>query len=176
MGNDQSNHSNHYNHSNSKHLNAICVLKSELINGFVYFHQCDENTPVKVNISLEGPPNETHAIHIHNYGDLRKGCDTLGPHFNPYNTTHGSRKYNMPRHAGDMINNVTFDGDGLFNYTYQDNMISLYPSIKNILGRSIVLHKGKDDLGRGEPREESLKTGNAGERICCGIIGLSEKL
>lgn len=165
------------NNSCEKSKNAICLLNSDLINGYVYFHQCNENKSVKVIIYLEAPTlsNQTHAIHIHNYGDLRKGCETLGSHFNPFDKTHGSRKYDMPRHAGDMINNVTFNRNGIFKYTYYDNMISLYQNEKNILGRSIVIHKGKDDLGRGEPREESLKTGNAGERICCGIIGLSEK-
>lgn len=180
------NHSNNSNSANvikvsnqhQKDKNAICVLKSETVNGYVSFHQCTIYDRVRVKIQLRGPPNQTHAIHIHEYGDMRKGCDSLGAHYNPYETTHGSMMYEMPRHAGDLINNVTFDQRGNFYYEYDDRLINLFPSasIDNILGRSIVIHEKEDDLGQGTgaQREESLKTGNAGKRICCGIIGLCQ--
>ena len=53
--------------------------------------------------------------------------------------------------------------------------INIYGDIGNVVGRSVVVHAGVDDLGKGG-NEESLKTGNAGARVGCGVIGLSGPL
>ena len=45
--------------------------------------------------------------------------------------------------------------------------------INCIVGRMIIVHADRDDLGKGGD-EESLKTGNAGKRLGCGVIGLAE--
>jgi Cu-Zn family superoxide dismutase len=154
-------------------MKAICILKDKDVDkGFVLFSKCCKKHPVKVEFHLKNfGKNSIHAIHIHEFGDTSDGCKSLGKHYNPYNTTHGTMLIkNMERHAGDLINNFTTDNNGQFNYFYYDKLLS---SIESILGRSVVIHKDKDDLGLGD-NEESLISGNAGERIVCGVIGLKK--
>jgi superoxide dismutase, Cu-Zn family len=150
-------------------ISAICELKKENSVGIVKFHQCPGRKTI-ITMNFSGmPKDKTMAIHIHEYGDTRKGCDSLGAHFNPDNVTHGSMAYpKFPRHAGDLINNIHTDKNGQFSYTYEDTLVNL----KDVLGRSIVIHEGVDDLGQGG-NKESKTTGNAGKRFMCGIIGLS---
>ena len=87
---------------------AICILNGNEIEifGKVIFLQCCPNHHVKINFELKNfGSNETHAIHIHEYGDTTDGCKSLGLHYNPYETTHGSINITKERHAGDLINN-----------------------------------------------------------------------
>lgn len=41
-----------------------------------------------------------------------------------------------------------------------------------MLGRSVVVHAGEDDLGHGNSAD-SKTTGNSGARLACGVIGLA---
>lgn len=164
-------------------LNAIALFGSSGrgINGSVTFHQCEKDADgVWVEIDLHNfDPHQTHAIHIHEYGDEREGCTSLGGHWNPDGTTHGSLYLDMPSHAGDMINNLKSDSNGNFHHEYYDPRLTLKGlADETIFGRSVVIHYGKDDLGLGginppnaKIRAESLKTGNAGKRMACAIIG-----
>jgi Cu-Zn family superoxide dismutase len=161
--------------STQKCTKAICVLNSQHYSGqgIVTFHQCSQTNQVQVNFLFKHLiPNKTYAIHIHQYGDLTKGCESLGGHWNPHNTTHGSLLYpNEPRHAGDLINNIKTNKNGSFTFSYVDDAIRLRGKY-SIIGRSIVLHEDEDDLGRGKT-EQSLQNGNSGKRILWGVIGVS---
>ena len=42
----------------------------------------------------------------------------------------------------------------------------------SIIGRSILIKSGEDDLGRGG-HELSLSTGNSGSRIAGGVVGIA---
>ena len=56
---------------------------------------------------------------------------------------------------------------------FKDEKISLHGE-ESIVGRSVVVHQNEDDLGK-KGDEESLKTGNSGPRVACGVIGLSKE-
>ena len=103
-------------------------------------------------------------------GNLTCGCVTAGPHFNPFGKTHGGPDSDV-RHVGDL-GNVLAGEDGVANYELDDHMIMIYGNENNVIGRSCVVHANQDDCGKGG-NDESLKTGNAGSRLSCGVIGLS---
>ena len=152
---------------------AICILESqpnELAKGIVLFSQAGAFSLCEINASLTGlAPNKKHGFHIHQYGNLTQGCVTAGPHFNPFGYTHAGPK-SVARHVGDL-GNVEADEEGKATYRLLDHQVNLYGPY-SVIGRSVVLHRGEDDLGQGG-NEESLKTGNAGARIACGVIGLA---
>lgn len=155
-----------------KIIYGVCVLHQNNYNisGVIKFSQF--NNKVKIMYEIHGLKNGSHGFHVHNYGDLTDGCKSACSHFNPFNKTHGNRN-EKNSHVGDL-GNIVCKNNICKGYFY-DNKISLDYKNKNcIIGRSIIIHEYKDDLGKGK-NEESLKTGNAGKRIACGIIGITNK-
>ena len=76
----------------------------------------------------------------------------------------------MNRHSGDFLNNLQTNGRKSFHATFQTNHLSLFGKY-SLLGRSVVVHHDADDLGRGG-FPDSMKTGHAGKRMACALIGL----
>lgn len=69
------------------------------------------------------------------------------------------------------MGNVTAGEDGKAHYESEDAQIMIYGE-HSVIGRSCVCHADVDDLGLGG-HELSATTGNAGGRVACGVIGLS---
>jgi Cu-Zn family superoxide dismutase len=89
---------------------------------------------------------------------------------NPHSKEHGAPE-DSNRHVGDLGNFET-DGQGNAKGSVKDKFVKLIGP-ESVLGRTIVVHAGTDDLGKGG-NEESKKTGNAGARPACGVIGIAQ--
>ena len=107
-----------------------------------------------------------HGFHIHEYGDLSQGCESAGGHYNPDDVDHGDLENG---HVGDL-GNITADENGVAKFSIKAERVDLIGD-RSVVGRAFVVHKDVDDLGKGGD-EESLKTGNAGDRLACGVIVL----
>ena len=75
------------------------------------------------------------------------------------------------RHVGDC-GNVVADEAGVTRFALVDKLITLAGPY-SVIGRTFVVHEKEDDLGKGS-NEDSKKTGNAGGRLACGVIGIAE--
>lgn len=152
---------------------AIAVIgKNKLgIQGQVIFIQQSNINKCKIEYNITGLTDGKHGFHIHESGNLSNGCESACAHFNPFNKKHGSLN-SKERHAGDLGNIISKNKLAKGSIIAKD--ISLNKQKINILGRTIIIHKDEDDLGKGlfHKKEESLKTGNAGKRIACGVIGI----
>ena len=147
---------------------AIAVFNGR-IKGTVRFQEFIDLGLVEIEVDLAGlRRNGVHGFHIHQYGDMSEGCDSMCAHFNPYGKKHGGPD-SKERHVGDL-GNLEADSNGRVRTKFVDRLIKLHGSKCNILGRGLVLHADSDDCGQGD-NEESLVTGNAGKRIACAIIG-----
>lgn len=69
------------------------------------------------------------------------------------------------------LGNVKADDSGNVDVVLKDSQVTLDGPL-SVLGRTIVIHALQDDLGKGG-HELSATTGNAGDRLACGVIGMS---
>ncbi|KAI4498207.1 hypothetical protein M0802_006693 [Mischocyttarus mexicanus] len=122
---------------------------------------------VRITGTITGLNPGFHGFHVHEKGDLREGCDSAGPHFNPYMVNHGAPNDPL-RHVGDL-GNVEVGPDGVARIDGMDRYLNLVGA-RGAIGRAMVIHAKPDDFGRGGT-EESIKTGSSGARLACGIIG-----
>jgi Cu-Zn family superoxide dismutase len=155
----------------NKPIYAIAVFNDN-IKGTVKFTEDLNNNQIRIDLSIVGlKPNSLHGFHVHEAGDLTDKCTSMCSHFNPYGNTHGCPGMKL-RHVGDL-GNIHTNKKGEAKYTFYDNIIKLRGSKANIIGRGLIIHEDEDDCGKGGDAE-SLKTGNAGKRIACAVIGYSK--
>jgi Cu-Zn family superoxide dismutase len=144
-------------------MEAVAVLDSNGVVGEAVMTQ--KAGGVLVQAIFTKLPKGKHGFHIHKAGDLRGvGCMGACEHFHKGPPcSHGDRPgSNRPRHTGDLGNIDTT------NHTY--SYFLKHVTVKELLGRSLIVHGDEDDLGLGDFPDSKI-TGHSGGRIACGIIG-----
>ncbi|CAG8560973.1 13195_t:CDS:2 [Acaulospora morrowiae] len=156
-------------------LKAVAVLRGDKkfesdARGIVKFTQEKEDAPTVIDVDIEGLSPGNHGFHVHEFGDNTSGCTSAGDHYNPLNKQHGAPQ-DENRHLGDL-GNLMASNDGTVKTIIEDKCITLFGP-HSVVGRTIIVHADKDDLGKGN-HHLSLSTGNAGARVACGVIGISK--
>ncbi|KAI8875555.1 copper/zinc superoxide dismutase [Backusella circina FSU 941] len=135
--------------------------------GTIYFTQDTPDSPTMIRANISGLTFGKHGIHIHTFGDLTNGCTSNGPHYNPFNKTHGGPD-NPNRHVGDF-GNIDVGVGHYATLELSSDLVKLSGDT-SVIGRGVVVHSGEDDLGLGDS-PLSNTTGNSGDRWACGVIG-----
>ncbi len=161
---------------------AICVLNfTDNRKGTIYFYS--EYGKINMLILLKNIGlhyGKLKGLHIHECGDLTNGCLSACAHYNPSNEIHGGLN-SKHRHYGDF-GNIKLDDNG----NCQIHLTDIPVTIRDIVGRSVVLHEAEDDLGKGKRRyinklEDINNTllsflQNNNDDICNQIMGNHEML
>lgn len=126
------------------------------LSGLVKFY----NTPyggILVEAEIFGLPNQSvpnssnfYGMHIHENGDCSDHFTRTGDHYNPGGQPH-------PEHAGDLLpllGNQGYAWSAFYDKRFQ---------IRDILGRSVIIHAMPDDFA-------TQPSGNSGAKIGCGVI------
>ncbi|KAJ6635159.1 Extracellular superoxide dismutase [Cu-Zn], partial [Pseudolycoriella hygida] len=153
--------------SENKPVEAIAFINGTSIKGTVTFVQASCLLPVTIQVSLTGLTQGDHGFHVHEKGDISGGCTSMLAHYNPDSLNHGGQTDKI-RHEGDL-GNIQANANGVSSMTIIDSYITL-SGPRTIIGRGIVVHNNRDDLGKGGSAD-SLTTGNSGARVACAVIG-----
>jgi Cu-Zn family superoxide dismutase len=144
---------------------GIAVFSSESVKGEVFFTSKKGGRATLVQAFFTQLPPGKHGFHIHRAGDLRgEGCIGACEHYHRgAPCDHGAEpsiSKKQTRHTGDLGN---IEKGKHYSYI-------LDTSVRDLFGRSVIVHADEDDLGRGD-HDDSKTTGHSGSRIGCAIIG-----
>ncbi len=129
------------------------------IHGRVLFYQLRYGVIIQTEIinlptGTEACDSPVFAFHIHSGDSCTGNAEDLfadaGTHYNPDRCPH-------PYHAGDLP--PLFGADGrAFSVCLSDRF-----TVREVIGKAVIVHRSPDDF-------TTQPSGNAGEKIACGII------
>lgn len=145
--------------------------------GTVSYHEHARGVEVRVELSGLDEPQEFRGLHLHENGvcdpDAPDGPFTsAGGHWAPGGASHGA-------HAGDLLS-VLFTADGSATMTFVTDRFTLQELLDAEVAQ--MLHGDRDNFAhipdryRSEdadepgPDEQTAATGDAGDRIACGVV------
>lgn len=106
---------------------------------------------VLVSAHIQGLPRDGFfAFHIHEGGSCGENFEETGGHYNPSGSLH-------PDHAGDLPPLLASGGNAKMTF------LTGRFRVDEIIGKTLVIHSAPDDF-------TSQPSGNAGEKIACGVI------
>ena len=122
---------------------------------------------ISLRVDVSGVAPGLHAVHIHEHGDCTSpDGKSAGGHWNPTARKHGKwGQADGEFHLGDL-GNIDVGPDGTGNLVLSTDQWTMGDgSSTDILAKSIIVHAKPDDF-------TTQPTGNAGDRIGCGVIVL----
>lgn len=132
------------------------------VRGSVTFANARRGQAVVVAGRITGLQPGKHGMHVHEKGNCTApDGSSAGAHFNPGSHSHAGPQ-DASHHAGDL-GNVTADSTGVAEFSFEVEGLSLGVDAGSIIGRSLIVHAGADDL-------VTQPTGGSGARLACGLI------
>jgi superoxide dismutase, Cu-Zn family len=126
----------------------------------------DREDQVEVQVKVHDLPPGFHGFHVHEVGQCEPPFTSAGGHLNLEDAFH-------PEHTGDMpVLLVNNDGTG------EASFVTDRFTLKDLFdedGSAIIVHAVPDNYANiperyGEVDQDTLQTGDSGDRIACGVI------
>ncbi len=158
--------------------------------GTVWF--ADKHDQTEVRVRLDGVPAEIpqaafHGFHIHGNGDPANGeggvADPTKPSNTWFVTVDGHWKADGQNHAGHIgdMPSLLVTKDGRVETRFLTDRIDL----SQLKGKAVIVHAGADNFGnvpvgtndnqytanKTDAVTATQNTGNAGDRVLCGVVG-----
>ncbi|AKE42033.1 Superoxide dismutase [Corynebacterium kutscheri] len=156
----------------NSHAFATAELKNQSGEGVgtVEFTETDAGT--KITVAAKGLTPGFHGFHIHSKAVCEGDFKSAGGHLHGMNQPHGDGYH---PHAGDLPS-LLINADGTGHLEVITDAVD-EQLLFGTEGTALIVHEGRDNYANipkryapDGPDEETLKTGDAGARIACGVI------